>query len=111
MALPSERVALDHATLIAVERMVEQIEDNLERLGREVDGLDSDRTYHCDCACYEEMADLQSDVRTLEGQILAINTLLARKKNKTKKRLRKEKRKKQKVPAEQLDNSRHAVAH
>jgi hypothetical protein len=76
MALPSERVALDHATLIAVERTVDGLIDEVRQLTREVDGMDTDPTYTCDCSCDEELRDLRSDLDQALGRIVQLEVML-----------------------------------
>ena len=70
MALTSDRVALDHTTLMVVERKIEEIDDHVQELTREVDGLDIYPS--CDCSCDEDIRDLQSDLASALTRISAL---------------------------------------
>jgi hypothetical protein len=76
MALPSERVALDHTTLVQTERKVEEIERDLKYLTMEVNEIDRDPTYTCDCSCEEELRDLRSDLDQALGRIVQLEVML-----------------------------------
>ena len=60
--------------LMQVERLVETIEDKVGELTREVDSID---TYPvCDCACDEDIRDLQSDLEALYRRVERLEAML-----------------------------------
>ena len=50
MALSNERMTLDHATLMQIERTVEDVRRDVTELTREVDGMGDPPDVYCDCA-------------------------------------------------------------
>lgn len=74
--IDSARLRLDHTTLMNVERLVEGFDDRLKQLTREVDALDVEPTYVCDCTCNDDLADLQAEYDALAARIAKLEVLL-----------------------------------
>ena len=65
MAHTSDRLGIDHHTLMQVERTVEDLGDQVKELTREVDGIEVEPNYTCDCSCDGTIGEVEDDIQDL----------------------------------------------